>query len=83
METKAMIHDRGSVWPNAAVTTILAEAIPVAGIPGEAIRADIREARGVVVLSRAAAGAREVLATVARTSKITPGCSRCCVQQTP
>jgi len=71
-----MIRDRGSVWLNAAATTIPEEEAIPAEDTLEVIPADTREARGAAAHFRAAVGeAAEVPVMVGKTSKIIPGCS--------
>jgi hypothetical protein len=78
-----MIRDKGSVPPNAELTTIPAEAAPAEDIP-EVIPATTQEVHGEEVPSRAAvaAGAAEVRNTVDRTWKTIRDYSHCFAPRT-
>jgi hypothetical protein len=75
-----MIRDKGSVSPNAELTTIPAEAIPAEDIP-----AATQEVHGEEVPSRAAvaAAAAEVRNTVDRIWKTIRDYSHCFAPRTP
>jgi len=79
-----MIRDKGSVSPNAELTTIPAEAIPAEDIPEEVIPAATPEVHGEGVPSRAAvaAAAAEVRNTVDRTWKTIRDYSHCFAPRT-